>query len=134
MLLALMFILACSTPQATGTKPKPKNPPVGSLPAHSSPPVHFMVSDPMKDKLLPPPEPLPTSGCKPVPSQFESACSILANGTCPTGYRMAQQCGPSRALPCSPICLLPNDADYVNCRHNRFARGAKDVMCVIDKK
>ena len=56
----------------------------------------------------------PTSGCKPVPSQFESACSILANGTCPTGYQRSWKCGPTRTSPCRRICLLPNDADYVN--------------------
>jgi hypothetical protein len=109
-LLAVMILLACSTPQATCEKPK--NCPIGSLPAHSSYPVHFMVSEPMRHP--PAQKSLPTSGCMPVPSQFERACSILANGTCPTGYRRAWQCGPSRGLPCRPICLLPNDADYLD--------------------
>ena len=105
-----MILLACSTPQATCEKPK--NCPIGRLSAHSSDPVHFMVSEPTRHP--PAQKPLPTSGCKAVPSQFESACSILANGTCPAGYRRAWQCGPSRALPCRPICLLPNDADYLD--------------------
>src|SRR6266550_9153250 len=106
MLLALMFLLACSTPQATCAKPK--NPPVGSLPAHSSLPVHFMVSDPMKDKHPPAQEPPPTSGCKPFSYFGVDGCRVLANGKCPHGYHK-DYVGPkppdTRKMPSFLMCV-----------------------------
>jgi hypothetical protein len=105
-ILAIIETLKFSVPRAS----------VDNLPAHTIYPIHADETGPLSEliKRLPLPEPPPTRGCKPDLSEFKNSCRVLANGTCPAGYRLTEYCSSSHTEPCRDLCVLEKDAQYLD--------------------
>jgi hypothetical protein len=126
----LLLVIAIAATQGQQAQKPPDH-----AQAHSDGPVHSDEIRSMKELMNNPrPEPLPTSGCKPVYSGFENSCSVLADHSCPAGHQLRDVCsfGGSPTIDltsCGSYCLLDKDAAHLD--HLRATCKPSQLGCVI---